>query len=633
MITKVQKYLILGVKEDLDLFYERAQNQGFIEFISPRKMLKHLPEPIQILMSAIKTLKTLVGCEQIEKRLTPEEAFSLAHKTLELKDKIARSYEEKRIWEVEKARIAPFGDFSLEDIKYIEEKGRCKVQLFCVKAGRANELIDNQDLIYIGTEYNLDYFISVNPHIKHYPILTEMRFEHSLGEVVSRIASTLDAIHLMERELKQIVGYLTSLQEELISRLNSHYLAFAKQNVQAPLNDTSIFSAEAWIPDSKVNGMMPLLEGLAVHCEKVAIEEEDRIPTVMENKGATRLGEDLVLFYDVPSVTDKDPSGWVFWSFALFFSIIIADGGYGLLFLMLAAYLKWKWKVFHGAGKRLFRLFVTLSTFVVIWGVITSSFFGLDLKSSNPLKKISPLTYLIEKKAEYHMQQKDDVYQEYLELTPSVANAKTGQEFIEDSPAARKEFADNILLDFTLVIGICHIACSLLRYAKRNWPAFGWVCFLIGAYLFFPIEINSTTLANFLGWVSKPVAHVLGERLVFIGFGVAVVLSMIQKGWKGCLEIMNVIQVSADVLSYLRLYALALASSIMAATFNDMGEAIGVFGGFIVILAGHATNISLGTMSGMIHGLRLNFIEWYRYSFEGGGRLFNPLRILRSKED
>ena len=633
MITKVQKYLIFGVKEDLDLFYERAQTQGFIEFISPRKSLKHLPESIQVFISAIKTLKTLPVCEQSEEGLDSKQACTLASRILELKEKIARSYEEKRIWEVEKARIAPFGDFSLKDVQYIEDNGHYKVQFFCAKAGKAIDVIDNKDLIYIGSEYEIEYFIAINPHVKNYPMLTEMRLERSLGDVVSQITSTKDSIHTMEKELKQLASYLNALQEELISKLNSYYLASAKENAQAPLTDSSVFSAEAWIPDSKVKGMMPLLEGLAVHCEKVAIEEEDRVPTVMENKGAARLGEDLVRFYDIPSITDKDPSGWVFWSFALFFSIIIADGGYGLLFLMLAAYLKWKWKTFHGAGKRLFRLFVILSTFVVIWGVVTSSFFGIDLKSSNPLKKISPFTYLIEKKAEYHMQQKDDVYQEYVEIAPSALTAKTGQEFLEASPAARKEFADNILLDLTLVIGICHISCSLLRYFRRNFSAIGWVCFLIGAYLFFPLEINATTLANFLGWVSKPVAQGLGEKLVFIGFGLAVVLGIVKNKWKGFLEIMNVIQVSADVLSYLRLYALALASSIMAATFNNMGEAIGVFGGFLVILAGHATNISLGTMSGMIHGLRLNFIEWYRYSFEGGGKIFNPLRILRSKED
>ena len=60
------------------------------------------------------------------------------------------------------------------------------------------------------------------------------------------------------------------------------------------------------------------------------------------------------------------------------------------------------------------------------------------------------------------------------------------------------------------------------------------------------------------------------------------------------------------------------------------GIIIGLVVGSVVILAGHSINIALGTMGGVIHGLRLNFIEWYHYSFEGEGRLFNPLRKLKA---
>ena len=71
-------------------------------------------------------------------------------------------------------------------------------------------------------------------------------------------------------------------------------------------------------------------------------------------------------------------------------------------------------------------------------------------------------------------------------------------------------------------------------------------------------------------------------------------------------------------------------------TFNGMGASIldkfGAFGiifGVLIIIFGHLMNISLNIMSGAIHGLRLNFIEWYHYSFEGDGKLFDPLRLLK----
>ena len=137
---------------------------------------------------------------------------------------------------------------------------------------------------------------------------------------------------------------------------------------------------------------------------------------------------------------------------------------------------------------------------------------------------------------------------------------------------------------------------------------------------------------EFLGIIPKTTAETVGIQLVYGGIGVAVVFALIQKRLKGIAEITQIIQVFADILSYLRLYALALASTIMARTFNDMGLGIGLVLGSVIILLGHSINILLGTMGGVIHGLRLNFIEWYHYSFEGEGRLFNPLRKLRKQE-
>ncbi len=70
---------------------------------------------------------------------------------------------------------------------------------------------------------------------------------------------------------------------------------------------------------------------------------------------------------------------------------------------------------------------------------------------------------------------------------------------------------------------------------------------------------------------------------------------------------------------------------IMANTYNTLGADLGPIFGAIVILGGHLINMTLATMGGVIHGLRLNFLEWYHYSFEGGGHLFNPLRLRKAK--
>lgn len=642
MITDVKKYLILGTQEDLDTFYQRAQQEGFIEFISSSRKSKQTPENIQVLLKALKIIKKLPPHEVNKGDWESSDVYGFAEKIINLKSQIEKKQEDERILEAEIARISPLGDFSLDDIHYIEKEGHCKVQFFCAKSGKVEHLMGEEGIFHVGTFFDLEYFMSVRPKPVTFPGIIEMRVDRSLGELLDQKAFVIETIHEMENELKHLAGYLEHLHELFIQELNQYNLESAKEEASFPLEGSSLFFVEAWIPSSKIARMFSLLSGLSVHCEQIQIESTDFLPTVMENTGFQRMGEDLVKIYDLPSVNDKDPSGWVFWFFALFFAMIIADAGYGLLYLALAGFLKWKLPTLKGSSKRLFKLFVTLSLCIVVWGVLTCSYFGLNISPNSFLGRISPMQQLVIQKANYHVAQKDEVYKEWVETIPALSTAKTGKEFlqkgVEKGPAAEKpvvyeSFADSILLEFSLVIGIIHIMISLLRYAPRNWANFSWVAFLIGGYLFFPTMLHITSMANFLNLVSPEVAAPIGLQLLYVGMGGALALALIQKKWAGLKELMRLIEIFGDVLSYLRLYALALAGMILAQTFNAMGEVIGLVGGFFIIILGHGVNISLGLMSGIIHGLRLNFIEWYHYSFEGGGRLFKPLMLLKSKDD
>ena len=154
-----------------------------------------------------------------------------------------------------------------------------------------------------------------------------------------------------------------------------------------------------------------------------------------------------------------------------------------------------------------------------------------------------------------------------------------------------------------------------------------------GGYLYCPVYLDATTIANFIGVISKPFARTLGLQLLAVGPAIVLIVALLQrKKWMAFFDLTNGIQIFSDVLSYLRLYALALAGMVMAETVNTtLGIDVGVIGTIFVVLFGHFINIGLSAMSGVIHGLRLNFLEWYRYSFEGGGRLFNPLRLRKVK--
>lgn len=641
MIINVKKYLILGTKGEIDRFFGLAQDKGIIEFIAPQsKKGIEVPLPIQHLYDAMRILRKLPVKKPFLGTLDLQQAEEISLKILELKGEIERLSEERRMLEAEIVRVAPFGDFSMDDIDFIERVGKKKVQFFCMKMAKSHVTNFTDEVFFINSDFDLDYFITINDEEKSYPNMIEMRIDRPLGELQTHLSFVKDSLHQIEAELKGYAGHLEYLNEALIERLNDFHLLAAKKEVTFPL-ENSLFAIEAWVPENKTHILYGIIDGMAVHCEQILVEEHDKVPTYMENKGVNRIGEDLVKIYDIPATTDRDPSGWVFWFFALFFAMIVADGGYGLMYLGLCLYLKFKFPNLKSSARRFLKLATILSTACVIWGVLTSAFFGLQISPKSWIGKLSVMEHLAVAKADYHLAHKDDVYHYWVDKYPKLTTATSGQEFLDLAVTqkghnqifeALDTFTNNILLEFSLIIGIIHISLSLLRYLWRHWAGIGWVAFMIGAYLYFPSVLHATSIVHYLGIVSAAVGVAIGLQLIYVGIGAALFLALIQKRLKGIGEIATVVQVFADVLSYLRLYALGLAGSIMAETFNDIGADVGLFLGFLVILVGHGVNVMLGIMAGVIHGLRLNFIEWYHYSFDGGGRLFSPLLRLKAKE-
>lgn len=640
MIISMKKYLILGMQEDLETFFTRAQQQGILEFIPGKnKALSVVPKEMQCFMDAIRILRKLNPSLK-SKSTHGQSAEEIALHIIHLKKETERLSEQIRMVKLEIARVAPLGDFSKKDIAYIESEAKKVIQFFCMKTLKRKENPLDEGLIYLNTEYDLDYFMAIHDSSINYPHMIEMRVDKPVGELKEELESVKQFLQKIEIELKEAAYFQPFLQEALVTHLNAYHLEQAKNTVQYPL-ENSIFCVEAWIPQNKVRILYSLVNDMAIHCESISIEANDQVPTYMENKGIARIGEDLVSVYDTPAHTDKDPSTWVFWFFVLFFSIIVADGGYGLFYLALAGFFWYKFPNLKGQKRRFLKLATILATGCVLWGVCTASFFGLELKPNDWPMQISPLQTLVVKKADYHLKQNDDVQQDLDKKFPELLSASSGKEVIEKaveykdgkaSYVASDDFSRNILLDFSILLGIVHVSCSLMRYFFRNWAGIGWIFFMIGGYLYFPSILNATSLLNFLNLVDKTQATEIGLQLIFSGIIIAVVLALIQKGLKGLKQLTQILEVFADVLSYLRLYALALAGSIMASTFNQLGKSAGLFG-FIPILGGHGINILLGLMAGVIHGLRLNFIEWYHYCFDGGGRLFKPLTYLKSKEN
>ncbi len=330
---------------------------------------------------------------------------------------------------------------------------------------------------------------------------------------------------------------------------------------------------------------------------------------------------------------------WVFIAFGIFFSMIVADAGYGVLILLISLFLYYKWgKKKPGAMRRFSMLCLSLSVGCIIWGIMLTSFFGAPIAPDNPMRKISIIHYAVERKADYLMERKGPTYQALIKDHPTLANAKTAMQFLMgvhketdtgDKYIIYDDFTDNILIELSIFIGFIHLSLSFLRYLDRAWAGIGWVIFMVGGYLFFPKVIGATSFIYFLFGIPQVGSPEIGLYLLYSGIAVAMILAVIQNRLGGLGEIQLIIGVFADVMSYLRIYALSLAGMIMAATFDHIGTSVPLYIGIFILLAGHTINFTLALMGGVIHGLRLNFIEWYHYSFEGGGIKLKPLSLIQ----
>jgi V/A-type H+-transporting ATPase subunit I len=631
----VKKFIFIGIAEEKINFFKKAQEIGIVDFIDISGKAKETPVEISNLVAAIKVLRGLPTADQ-ETLTEFTLANGLVNKILEYKHKLEKLEEEKRLVHLEITRVNIFGDYSKDDLAYIEHEGHSKIQFFFAKHGITEEHPLPKEVLFVGTDHNLDYFISINDSPRMYDHLIEMRIDHTSGELRTRYHEIWKEIHELQAKLKKFAKYNKFLHQALTYKLNQHNLLVAQNDVKLKMDD-SLFVIQGWVPVNKEMQLQQIVKDLDVHSEEIAIEEKDVVPTYLENKGIPKLGEDIVHVYDTPSPTDKDPSMWVLVFFSLFFAFIVGDGGYGLIFLVIALYMRYKFGPMKGAKMRFMKLFTILACACIGWGLLTNSFFGITFGPDSPMRKVSVINWLVEKKAEYHLERKDDTYQYWVKEFPNLKGIEDPHQFISEgiktvngisTHEIINKFTDNIMMELALVLGMVHIILSMLRYSGRNLVNIGWMLFIVGGYMYLPHYLKTASILDYIFDINRDTLAMDGLYLMGGGVALATILAVYKHKFLGLLEPMVGIQVFSDIMSYLRLYALGLAGAMVTATINEAAGAAGIVLGALLLIVGNGINIVLSVMGGVIHGLRLNFLEWYHYSFEGGGKMFKPLRKM-----
>jgi V/A-type H+/Na+-transporting ATPase subunit I len=634
-----KKVLFVGLKKSVNPFFNKAQDVGLIHFSGiGEKSVRELSSHARLLVSAHKVLRTLIPVAQVE----PEDlhrAYIIAKDILDINNELINLEEKKRKTSLEKARIEVFGDFSIEDMRIIEKESGKKIEFYFSKQAFFKKEELPFQYIYINSDHGLDYYCSIGKNVPPLAKMIPMHFDKSLSTLEKELKDIEYALLEHEERLKAHAKYDKFLHNALLHTLDQDALLQAKDAITSHAED-ALFAIEAWVPANKLEELNCLVEDFPMQIEDISPKENEIPPTYLENKGIPRIGEDLVHIYDTPSNTDKDPSLWVLVAFALFFAMIIGDGGYGILFFLSALYFQLKMKKSSSAQKRAFSLSYILFGACIIWGGLTHSFFGIEPGIDSPLRKISLIQYLVEKKASYHIKEQDVTYSEWVKKYPDIVNAVNAKEFLKagqkkkDSGTSYEildKFSDQVKMEIALLVGVIHITLSLLRYAHVRYASIGWTLFLIGGYVYAPEYLGGSSIEHYVLGISHETAKTQGLWLMKGGFILACFFSLLQNKIYGLLEPLNMIQIFSDVLSYLRLYALALAGAIIGTIVNEIAGQTNWFLAGLLLIFGHGLNMTLSIMGGVIHGLRLNFIEWYHYCFDGGGKLFRPLKKLEQQ--
>lgn len=405
-----------------------------------------------------------------------------------------------------------------------------------------------------------------------------------IHELEAQLEEAEIAIETLEAERVEQTRYLTLMRRNLSAAESAAELAHATQKVR---DENAMFALQGWVPEDRIDAVLDLAKSKngAVLIERPG--PEDIPPTLLEQPDKRAAAVDLALFYQVPGYKDWDPSIIVAASFAIFFAMIVADAGYGaVIFVGLLLF----WKRLAGTAKerswRRFGLIVSGAT--ILYGVLVGSYFGVIPPQGSVWAKLK-----------------------LLDLNNFGA-----------------------MMMISIVVGVLHLVLANALAARAAWGRrsaianLGWIAVLIGGFVMWLAYMKGASL------VSGGALAGTGVLAIVLFSSERVIKTPTDWLWRfleGLQSLAGAMGAFGDVLSYMRLFALGLASASLAITFNDLAMSVmqalkgpGILFGLLILIIGHVLNFALAMMSGVVHGLRLNYIEFFKWGLPDEGIVFRP---------
>lgn len=418
--------------------------------------------------------------------------------------------------------------------------------------------------------------------------------EGTIEENIQRIQNEITAIGQKQEDVQKQILEQKSVRKSFETLHDALLMNLEKKKAQGRLRRTrDTFLLNGWVP-AQTQKLLEESVGKKFDCILQFQEptDDDQVPVLLQNNGLANATEMITNMYSLPDRKEIDPNKITGPFFVLFFGLMLSDGGYGLLMILATLFLLKKMGKDDGSRKFVKLMFYAgLST--VFWGALFGGWFGIKALAEKPIW-LNPVEEPVE------------------------------------------------MLRWSLVFGVFHLfvgigvrAANLIRkreYMNVLWDVVTWYIFFVGFVLFALPYVPNVDPASVVDLVA------LGKKLFLIG-AILLVLTqgrhnkgIVMKFVGGLTSLYDIVSFMSDVLSYSRLLALGLATSVIASIVNEMGAMFGTSGikmvlFIVVLVVGHLFNFAINALGAFVHSSRLQYIEFFSKFYKGGGVAFEPLQM------
>lgn len=529
-----------------------------------------------------------------------EEALEITKRIISLSDELKIITDSMQNNKKEIDRIKIWGEFDPEDIPLLKKSG-VNIRLYELKKADLKNLPDGITLFTVASVKSTGYHLVISDTFEDFEKFEQFQIpETGLEDLYKQLEIKKVSKEKIEKELKTLSNSKFSL--ELLLADYDDEIEF--ENIYSGLSvDESIAYLQGFAPADQSD---LIKETAAENAWAVMFQEpieEDHVPTLIHNSKAIRIIQPVFDFLGtIPGYREKDISFFFLIFFSIFFAMIIGDGGYGAIFLGVSIYAGTKIKKKTGSVPDAVFLLAEMSVLTIIWGAITGTWFG-----SVGISKIPFLNMLIiDKIASFSVE-----------------------------PNAR------YIKHLTFIIGTVHLSIahiwnfiSMLKKKPliKAFSQLGWLSMVLGLYFL---------VLNFVLSSEDFPMPTVAMYMIFVGLAAVIIFSE-QEGnfFKGLLKglsglmptFLNTISAFSDVISYIRLFAVGLATVAVASSFNSMAAGmgtgvVGIIGGILILGFGHALNLAMAALSVVVHGVRLNVLEFSGHlGMEWTGEKYTPFK-------